>query len=117
EVYSQFDENYEIVFNETLKDFETMTNYLRAYEWDKEANNKFHKLFESINVIPFKFIEECQKLIENQQHIEISDYMLPLTYGQFWKYKDKIEKHYDYWFIDINYNSDFGLYGETSSIL
>ena len=117
QVYSELDAKYEKKFTNTIEDFLNMTSCLRAYEWDEEAQEQFHQLFESINVIPFKYYGECQELIKQNNYIEIEDYMVPLTIGQFHKYHDRIEKHNNYYFIDMEYTSDIGLYGETSAFL
>ncbi|PID31197.1 MAG: hypothetical protein CR982_00020 [Candidatus Cloacimonadota bacterium] len=119
-VYNKLNDNYEKIFNETYNSFIEMTDLIKAYKWDDEAKDKFHKLFDGIEVIPYSFYDTCSNLIDQNRFMEISNYTITISNKQFYKYKDIIHREefkrgLSYYFIDMKYQSDLGLIETTKN--
>lgn len=92
------------MFTDVLNEIVPLKNYDR-----KESD--FFKLFDSIEVIPNKFLTEVKMAVEEGNFFEIMKYTLPLSKGQFYRLKieGRVSNESEYLFIDAKYDSHLGL--------
>ncbi|QXO95660.1 CRISPR-associated helicase Cas3' [Methanospirillum purgamenti] len=103
EKQEEFENTYHM-FTDVLNEIVPLKNYDR-----KESD--FFKLFDSIEVIPNKFLTEVKMAVEEGNFFEIMKYTLPLSKGQFYRLKieGRVSNESEYLFIDAKYDSHLGL--------
>jgi len=121
EVYGEgYNEKDKKHFDEVKTRFEKHYNSVMPFVYN---NSDFYKLFNSYEIVPFKFKDEYLEKIENGEYYEAMSYFVSLTYGQFHKQYNKgnisedEDKHT--FFIDVPYDEEIGLKldEEESSLL
>ncbi len=72
---------------------------------------EFYSLFESYEVIPFKYKLDYLEEIEECRYYEAMSYFLSITIGQFKKLENKgnIELDGETYFVDAKYDNKLGL--------
>ncbi len=109
EVYGErYNEKDEKHFNEVKARFEKYYNNVMPFVYN---NSDFYKLFNSYEVVPFKFKEEYLEKIHNGEYYEAMSYFVSLTYGQFHKQDNNcnISEDKQTFFIDVPYDEEIGL--------
>ena len=114
-----FSDKDQETFDEVKDSFESVTTNLIPFK--NSSNLSFYKLFNSIEVVPFKYCEEYFEKVDNKEFFEAMGYCLNITVGQFHKQNslNNIEKIRDTFFISVPYDSSLGLllYDEESTLL
>lgn len=104
-----FSDKDQETFDEVKDSFESVTTNLIPFK--NSSNLSFYKLFNSIEVVPFKYCEEYFEKVDNKEFFEAMSYCLNITVGQFHKQNslNNIEKIRDTFFISVPYDSSLGL--------
>ena len=104
-----FSDKDQETFDEVKDSFESVTTNLIPFK--NSSNLSFYKLFNSIEVVPFKYCEEYFEKVDNKEFFEAMGYCLNITVGQFHKQNslNNIEKIRDTFFISVPYDSSLGL--------
>ena len=104
-----FSDKDQETFDEVKDSFESVTTNLIPFK--NSSNLSFYKLFNSIEVVPFKYCEEYFEKVDNKKFFEAMGYCLNITVGQFHKQNslNNIEKIRDTFFISVPYDSSLGL--------
>ena len=104
-----FSDKDQETFDEVKDSFESVTINLIPFK--NSSNLSFYKLFNSIEVVPFKYCEEYFEKVDNKEFFEAMGYCLNITVGQFHKQNslNNIEKIRDTFFISVPYDSSLGL--------
>ena len=109
-VYSEgYSEDNQELFNQVTKSFEEIYNSLVPFI--NNSSPEFYKLFDSVEVVPYKFFEEYCQLLEEKKYYEAMAYTLNISYKQFiiQKNKNNIEEYDETLFINVDYDSEIGL--------
>lgn len=104
-----FSDKDQETFDEVKDSFESVTT--NSIPFKNSSNLSFYKLFNSIEVVPFKYCEEYFEKVDNKEFFEAMGYCLNITVGQFHKQNslNNIEKIRDTFFISVPYDSSLGL--------
>lgn len=104
-----FSDKDQETFDEVKDSFESVITNLIPFK--NSSNLSFYKLFNSIEVVPFKYCEEYFEKVDNKEFFEAMGYCLNITVGQFHKQNslNNIEKIRDTFFISVPYDSSLGL--------
>lgn len=118
--------------NKIKKDaFDLFENLKPLYKSKDE--NKFYELFKGLEVVPEKFTEKVNDLVEKRKSIEIYKYLVPLSFsksfgitskfGDVFRYDEELIRKYNIYILyaDLEYDKNLGLltdqYGLEDSIL
>lgn len=98
-------------FERVQKHFESFNRHIVPFINDSESEIEFYSLFQSYEVIPYKYKLDYLKEIENKQYYEAMSYFLSISIGQFKKLENKgnIELDNKTYFVDVEYNNKLGL--------
>ncbi len=110
EVYSEgYNEEDQKIFDEVTKSFNVVCETLVPFI-NKNATN-FYKLFDSIELVPYEFLDEYCELIDEKKYYEAMAYTLNISYRQYaiQKKLNNIEEAKDTLFINVPYDSEIGL--------
>ncbi len=111
EVYSEgYNEKDQEIFDTVQHSFNQITESLVPFI-NNDQNSNFYELFDSIEVVPYKFFNEYNELIEKKEYYEAVAYTLNISYKQYMiqSKKNNIIKNEDSIFIDVLYDSEIGL--------
>ena len=99
------------IFDEVTKSFESITDNLIGFIMDNTGQNEFYKLFDSVEVVPYKFFTEYCQLMEEKKYYEAMAYTVNISYKQYiiQRNKNNIITENDTYFIDVDYDSETGL--------
>lgn len=110
EVYSDgYNEEDQNTFDEVTNSFKEVYDSLVPFM--NHDNSNFYKLFDSIEVVPYKFFTEYCELTEQKEYYEAMAYTLNISYKQYLiqNKKNNIIIDNNTVFIDIPYDSEVGL--------
>jgi len=112
EVYQEgYDLESQKLFDDVTKSFEIIQNNLVAFMSDNGGKNDFYKLFDSVEVVPYKFFTEYNQLIKEKRYYEAMAYTININYKRFSieQKKNNIITKDNTIFIDVTYDSELGL--------
>ena len=98
-------------FNMVQKEFESFNKRIVPFINDNDSEMEFYSLFESYEVVPFKYKLDYMDEIENSRYYEAMSYFLSISIGQFKKLEKSgnIELDNDTYFVNVSYNKKLGL--------
>lgn len=56
-----------------------------------EGENQFYKMFQGLEAVPQRFINQVYELIDNGRGIEINRYLVPVPYWKFLPFRKSLE--------------------------
>jgi len=98
-------------FKRVEKHFEAFNRRIVPFINDNESETEFYSLFNSYEVIPFKYKLEYLDEIESGRYFEAMSYFLSINIGQFKKLEAESRVDFDNktYFVDAEYDSRIGL--------
>ncbi len=98
-------------FDSVQKHFESFNRRIVPFINDSESELEFYSLFESYEVIPFKYKLDYLNEIEEGKYYEAMSYFLSISIGQFKKLENNgnVELDEDTYFVDAKYDNKLGL--------
>lgn len=112
EVYGDgYDEKDQKVFDSVQKHFKSFNEQIVPFINDKNNELEFYSLFESYEVVPFKYKLDYLEEIENGRYYEAMGYVLSISIGQFKKLQkeNNVEFDEETYFVNTIYDSKKGL--------
>ena len=112
EVYGDsYDDNDQKIFDEVKFNFISFFNTLVPFINNKNSERLFSELFNSYEVVPYRFKDEYLDKISNKEYFEAMAYNLSLTVNQFKKFEKekKVEFLEGTYFVNCPYDSELGL--------
>ncbi|WP_035166097.1 CRISPR-associated helicase/endonuclease Cas3 [Caloramator sp. ALD01] len=101
------------LFNKVKNGFEYIVSNLTPMIEDEMLEEEFDKMFDSFQAVPFKFKMNYLKAIDDGEYFEAMGYCVPITSGQFFRFKKENKIEYDtkyhMYFVNCEYNSELGL--------
>lgn len=98
-------------FNRVQNHFELFNRQIVPFINDSESEMEFYSLFESYEVVPFKFKFDYLDEIEKCRYYEAMSYFLSISIGQFKKLEKRgdVELYNDTYFVNTFYDNRSGL--------
>jgi CRISPR-associated endonuclease/helicase Cas3 len=108
---SGYDEKDQKEFNSVQKHFKSFHDQIVPFINDKNNEVQFYSLFESYEVVPFKYKLDYIEEIENGRYYEAMGYVLSISIGQFKKLQkeNNVEFDEETYFVNTLYDSKKGL--------
>lgn len=102
-------------FDRVQKHFESFNRQIVPFINDGESEMEFYSLFQSYEVIPFKYKFDYLDEIDEKRYFEAMSYFLSISIGQFNKLakENNVELDEDTYFVDARYDSKLGLMLES----
>ena len=99
------------IFDDVTNSFEIIKNDLTAFLSDNSGKNELNKLFDSVEVVPYKFFIEYTELLEEKKYYEAMAYTVNISYKRYLieQKKNNIITDNNNLFIDAQYDSEIGL--------
>ena len=78
---------------------------------ETENRGEFYEMFDSVEVIPFQFLEKHRNLINNKRYLEAMKYSIGISKKNYniLLREGRIERNSGYSYVSNNYNSQMGL--------
>ena len=111
EVYEDgYNEEDQELFDNVKKSFKEVCDTLVPFINNKSSSD-FFEMFDSVEVVPYKFLEEYSKLMDEKKYYEAMAYTLNIPYYRYLIQKERnaIIPQKDTLFIDVTYDSEMGL--------
>lgn len=98
-------------FNRVQKNFESYNRQIVPFINDSESEIEFYTLFQSYEVVPFKYKLNYLDEIEKGRYYEAMSYFLSINIGQFKKLEkeNNVELDKKTYFVDAKYDNKLGL--------
>lgn len=98
-------------FERVQRHFESFNKHIVPFINDSESEMKFYSLFNSYEVVPFKYKLDYLDEIEESRYYEAMSYFLSINIGQFKKLEKRgnVELDEDTYFVDVKYDNKLGL--------
>ncbi|KYC46589.1 MAG: CRISPR-associated nuclease/helicase Cas3 [Candidatus Methanofastidiosum methylothiophilum] len=98
-------------FDRVHKHFESFHKHIVPFINDSESEMEFYSLFQSYEVVPFKYKFDYLDEIEEGKYYEAMSYFLSINIRQFKKLEkeDKVELDGKTYFVDVKYDNELGL--------
>lgn len=106
-----YDEKDQKEFDNVQKHFRSFNKQIVPFINDKNNEIQFYSLFESYEVVPFKYKLDYLEEIENGNYYEAMGYVLSISIGQFKKLQkeNNVEFDEETYFVNTIYDSEKGL--------
>lgn len=111
EVYGDgYNEDELMEFNFVLRQFGDIWDNLNPFI-ETVDRGKFFEMFDSINVVPFCFVDEHQKMIQEKKYLEAMKYSVRIKRSQYRKLlmENVIERINDSVYVSCKYDYELGL--------
>lgn len=111
EIYNQgYNQKDQEIFDKVTNSFNIFYKSVVPFINDN-SSNEFYELFDSIEVVPYKYYDEYCNLIDEKKYYEAMAYTLNISYRQYaiQKRKNNIEQENNSIFINVPYDSEIGL--------
>lgn len=98
-------------FDRVQKHFESFNRQIVPFINDSESEMEFYSLFQSYEVVPFKYKLDYLDEIDEKRYFEAMSYFLSISIGQFKKLEkeNNVELDGKTYFVDAKYDSKLGL--------
>lgn len=98
-------------FEKVKKIFPKFYSKIVPFINEKENEDEFYDLYQSVEVVPDQFKLEYLEEIENKRYFEAMKYVVSISVGQYKKLKtnNQIQIESDTIFASVDYNSELGL--------
>lgn len=98
-------------FDRVQKHFESFNRQIVPFINDSESEMEFYSLFQSYEVVPFKYKLDYLDEIEEGRYFEAMSYFLSISIGQFKKLEkeNNVELDGKTYFVDAKYDNRLGL--------
>ncbi|KKG13764.1 CRISPR-associated protein Cas3 [Methanosarcina sp. 2.H.T.1A.6] len=112
EVYSNGYQGSDLAsFEMVKKNFPKFHSKIVPFINERENQEEFYNLYQSVEVVPTQFKLEYLEEIENKRYFEAMKYVVSINVGQYkkLKYNNQIQIDSDMIFASVDYSSKFGL--------
>ncbi|KKF99756.1 CRISPR-associated helicase/endonuclease Cas3 [Methanosarcina mazei] len=112
EVYSNGYQGSDLAsFEMVKKNFSTYHNTIVPFINEREKEDEFYKLYQSVEVVPIQFKLEYLEEIENKRYFEAMKYVASINFNQYKKlqHNNQIQIDSNMIFVSVEYSSKFGL--------
>lgn len=112
EVYSKGYEGSDLISFETVKkEFPKFYSKIVPFINEKENQEEFYNLYQSVEVVPIQFKLEYLEEIENKRYFEAMKYIVSISIGQYKKLinNNQVQIDSDTIFVSVDYDSKLGL--------
>lgn len=98
-------------FEKVKKIFPNFYSKIVPFINEKENQDKFYELYNSVEVVPIQFKLEYLEEIESKRYFEAMKYIISINFGQYQKlmHDNQIQIDSDMIFASVDYNSELGL--------
>ena len=98
-------------FDSVQKHFESFNQHIVPFINDSDSEMEFYSLFQSYEVVPYKYKLDYLDEIEEGRYYEAMSYFLSISIGQFKKFErnDNVELDGKTYFVDAFYDKKLGL--------
>ena len=98
-------------FDRVQKHFESFNRHIVPFINDSESEMEFYSLFQSYEVVPFKYKFDYLDEIDEKRYFEAMSYFLSISIGQFKKLEraNNVELDRKTYFVDAKYDNRLGL--------
>ena len=99
------------LFNEVETNMKSLLDFLYPYVAWEENEERFYKLFNSVDAVPERFLGEYQELVDQGKYYEAMGYLVSINYKQFHKLKKQgfIYQKEDMLVVSSRYDDELGL--------
>ncbi len=108
------------LFKEVEKSMQALLDSLYPYVVFEENEDRFYKLFNSVEAVPERYLGEYQELVEQDKYFEAMGYLVNISLNQFFKLQKQghIYRKDDFLVVSSRYDDELGLIiDEPESIL
>lgn len=98
-------------FDRVQKHFLSFNKHIVPFINDSKSETEFYSLFQSYEVVPFKYKFDYLDEIDERKYFEAMSYFLSINIGQFKKLEKQgnVELDKDTYFVDASYDEKLGL--------